>query len=66
MVAIKFVAEDSNVALRGQHQAVDHLDVVFVVDECPMSLVVHQVVDFTSVALAGVEEDVLAVHHWAV
>ena len=38
------------------------MDGVLLVDKCPANLVVHQVVDFTRIVLAGVEEDALAIH----
>ena len=62
MVAIEFVSEDTTIAFCGEHQVVDRLDDVVLVDKCLASLVVHQVADFTRIVLAGVEEDALAVH----
>ena len=64
LVTIDFVSEDSNIAIYSVHQAVDRLDVVVSVDECPANLVVHQVVGFMRIVLAGVEEEALAVHGW--
>ena len=64
MVATKFVSENANIDFCGEHQAVDRLDGVLVVDKCPANLVVHQVVDFTRIVLAGVEENALVIHGW--
>ena len=62
LIAIKFVAKDTNKVSWSACQAVDRLDVVFFVDECPANLVVHQVVDFTRIVQAGIQEDALAIH----